>query len=176
MIWVAPLRDAARLAQEHAPSHAVRFRSPGERLKSSFEVEPSSVAPAFLTLEFHDTVEQRAGLKCVELSEVAALLSFCQNQEQSRPLLLYCEAGVSRSPAAAYVIACDRSEPGNERRLATELRAAAPFCTPNARLIALGDQYLQRGGAMVRAIAALGRGVETCWGRPFELKACPRQG
>lgn len=84
-------------------------------------------------------------------------------------MLIQCWAGVSRSPAAAYVIACTLSHEGQEASLARELRLAATFATPNLRLIALADRALGRQGRMIDAIRAIGRGAETSLGRPFTL-------
>lgn len=36
-------------------------------------------------------------------------------------------------------------------------------------IVAHADCLLDRGGAMVRAVEAIGRGAETDWGAPFEL-------
>ena len=52
---------------------------------------------------------------------------------------------------------------------AARLRDAAPTATPNPLIVAHADRLLDRGGAMVRAVEAIGRGAETDWGAPFEL-------
>ena len=85
-----------------------------------------------------------------------------------RPLLIHCWAGISRSCAAAYILACDRN-PGHEQEIAVDLRRRAPFATPNRLMVQLADDMLVRGGRMVDAIDAIGRGAEATWGEPFRL-------
>ena len=44
------------------------------------------------------------------------------------------------------------------------------MATPNARLVAVADDLLGRGGRMSAAIARIGRGAEVTWeNAPFEL-------
>ena len=85
-------------------------------------------------------------------------------------MVIHCFAGVSRSTAAAYIAACALSPKRDEFAVARSLRAASPTATPNARLVALADSALQRGGRMNGAIAAIGRGEECFEGTPFTLE------
>lgn len=123
-----------------------------------------------LRLTFHDIVTARDGLQSVTDTDVARLLAFAAEWPRTAPLLVQCWAGVSRSPAAAYVIACQIAGPGHEERLALRLREVAPFATPNARLVALADEALDRRDAMIVAIDRIGRGAETAMGRTFVLQ------
>ncbi|HEY1073945.1 hypothetical protein [Brevundimonas sp.] len=167
---VAPLHEAAGLMARHQPSHLISLASPGH-------VEARLVDPLShrLDLRFNDIAEPRAGLTPPGEADVAALLAFAASWDGTRPLLVHCWAGVSRSTAAAYVIACARSAPGREAAWAERLRAAAPTATPNPLLVALADRHLHRDGAMSRAVAAIGRGAETAWGAPFELDLTPEK-
>ncbi len=54
--------------------------------------------------------------------------------------------------------------------MARAIRAASPTATPNARLVALADQALERGGRMTAAIVEIGRGEECFEGTPFTLE------
>ena len=74
-----------------------------------------------------------------------------QRPKHQRALLIHCWAGISRSSAAAYAIACDRN-PGFERDIAIELRRRSPSATPNRLMVRLADDLLQRDGRMVEAI------------------------
>ncbi|MFI8681425.1 tyrosine phosphatase family protein [Brevundimonas diminuta] len=158
---VSPLRQVERLLAAHRPSHLVTLASPGA--EAAFEAEHR------LDLRFNDIAAPREGLVAPSLEHVEALLAFAQGWRGARPLLIHCWAGVSRSTAAAYVVACARTAPGREDEWAARLRETAPTATPNPLIVALADRLLDRGGAMVRAAHAIGRGVETYWGAPFEL-------
>lgn len=158
---VSPLPQVERLLAEHRPSHLVTLASPGA--EAAFEAEHR------LDLRFNDIAAPREGLVAPSLEHVEALIEFAQGWNGARPLLIHCWAGVSRSTAAAYVVACARTAPGREGEWAARLRDAAPTATPNPLIVAHADRLLDRGGAMVRAVEAIGRGAETDWGAPFEL-------
>lgn len=161
---VAPLHEVAGMMARHQPSHLISLASPGH-------VDAALVDPPLhrLDLRFNDFAEPREGLTPPTEADVAALLAFAEGWDGARPLLIHCWAGVSRSTAAAYAVACAKSAPGREQVWAERLRLAAPTATPNPLIVALADRLLKRDGAMSRAVAAIGRGAETAWGAPFEL-------
>lgn len=121
-----------------------------------------------VVLTFNDITEPRDGLVAPDETVVSAVLAFGRGAAPDVPLLVHCWAGISRSSAAAYIIACDRN-PGREVELACELRRRAPFATPNRLLVSLADTMLRRGGAMTAAIAAIGRGADAYEGTPYAL-------
>jgi predicted protein tyrosine phosphatase len=101
---------------------------------------------------------------------VRELIAFAGAWDRAEPLLIHCYAGVSRSTAAAFIAACALGPERDEGEIARALRAASPTATPNARLIALADAALDRGGRMIEAVAAIGRGAECFEGEPFALE------
>ncbi|RLQ89209.1 tyrosine phosphatase family protein [Notoacmeibacter ruber] len=140
-------------------------------LSSQAEEPPAELVrrkSVFTRLIFHDIAEPRAGLQMPLASDVRAILKAGRDAlASSEPLAISCFAAVSRSTAAAYIIACDRAGPGREGDLARQLRLRSAEATPNPALIGLADQILERGGAMIEAIAAIGRGAECREGRSF---------
>jgi predicted protein tyrosine phosphatase len=98
------------------------------------------------------------------------LLAFLEEWDRSAPLVIHCYAGVSRSPAAAFVAACALSPRRSEMEIARELRRVSPTATPNRRMVALADERLGRNGRMSAAIAAIGRGTDCYEGTPFALE------
>jgi predicted protein tyrosine phosphatase len=119
-------------------------------------------------LAFHDIVEPIAGLTAPDRNMMQAVLDFGRNALHQRALLIHCWAGISRSSAAAYAIACDRN-PGFERDIAFELRRRSPSATPNRLMVRLADDLLARGGRMVDAIDGIGRGADAREGEPYAL-------
>ena len=111
-------------------------------------------------LRFNDILEPRPGLVAPDAEMVHAIIALGRELPVDATLLVHCFAGVSRSPAAAYVLACAASVRGDELAIAQRLRADSPKATPNALMVSLADEILQRGGAMRAAIAAIGRGVD----------------
>lgn len=166
MIVVCPLEHLDTTAARHRPSHVLTLLSPGH------EADPRREPPCeqHLELYFHDISEAREGLTAPDRRTVRAILDFARSWTEDRPMLIHCWAGISRSSAAAYMIACARN-PGCESDIADELRRRAPFATPNRLMIALADDALQRSGRMVEAIARIGRGADASLGSPYDLPA-----
>jgi predicted protein tyrosine phosphatase len=134
-------------------------------------VRPSEIAPERhlrIAVSDIDTTQDGHVLPCC--THIESLLAFAEDWDQRDPLVIHCYAGVSRSPAAAYIMACALAPRRAESELADELRRASPTATPNRRLIALADEMMGRGGRMVRAISEIGRGADCYEGAPFALE------
>lgn len=157
---VGPVTAVERLLAGAAIDHVLTLVSP--------DAEISSIAVPRTVLRFNDISEPRPGLVAPDAAILAPLFDLPRELAADATLLIHCHAGVSRSTAAAYVLACAHGSPGEEGAWAARLRQASPEATPNALMIALADQALARGGAMVRAIAGIGRGVDCHEGSVFE--------
>ena len=161
-IIVAPLHEVDEAVQLWRPSHMIGLASPGSEVAGPVE------GVQRLQLTFHDIVEPQPGLQPVTEYDVEQLLAFGRSWSRTAPLLIQCWAGVSRSTGAAFAIVCLLSS-SNEDQIARALRLAAPFATPNRRLVALADAALGRQGRMIEAIASIGRGAEVSMGTTFTL-------
>jgi predicted protein tyrosine phosphatase len=164
-LLVCPLSQVETARALHRPSHLISLLSPS----SVDGAWPASVGDEHLRLTFHDIARARKGLVAPNAAKVAQLLDFATEWDATRPMLVHCWAGVSRSTAAAFVIACQHAPERSERDIAQALRAAAPYATPNALVISLADAALCRAGRMSAAIAEIGRGADTFEGALFEL-------
>ncbi len=89
----------------------------------------------------------------------------------SQPMLIHCWAGISRSSATAYILACERNPDVAEGAIANHLRATSPIANPNLRLVALADDMMGRQGRMIDAVRAIGAGELAMENQPFELPA-----
>lgn len=135
---------------------------------------PSSVAEAdHLHLSMHDIVDEQPDLVPPGRAHVEKLLEFAAGWDRTKPLVVHCFAGISRSTAAAFIIAAALSPERDEAELAQALRKASPSATPNARLVAIADELLGRDGRMVSAITSIGRGADAMEGIPFLLEITP---
>lgn len=132
---------------------------------------PSGIAAeAHLVVVFSDIVTELDGHTLPSKSHVEKFLAFVRRWDQTGPLLIHCWAGVSRSPAAAFIAACALLPHRNEAEIAQAIRANSPTATPNARLVAIADAMLGRNGRMIAAIEKIGRGCNCFEGAPFALE------
>jgi predicted protein tyrosine phosphatase len=168
MLIVAPLHHVEGIRSRRQPSHIISLASP---IAGGVAAAPSRSGNT-LSLVFHDITEERAGLVAPDSRAIDAILDFARTWDGARPLLVHCWAGISRSCAAAFILACDANA-GIEPAIAAALRRRAPFATPNRLMVAIADDTLSRGGRMVDAIAAIGRGAEAPHGEPFDFPVRP---
>jgi predicted protein tyrosine phosphatase len=109
------------------------------------------------------------GLVSPKEAHVASVLEHGRAWDVASPLVIHCWAGVSRSTASAFMIACLRNPEIAPLSIASMIRTLSPTATPNRLLTSIADDMLGRHGTMVDAIDEIGRGAD-CWeGTPFEL-------
>ncbi len=166
ILAVCPLSRLDAHLAAHAPSHVVSLLSPTAQAPDIADVER-------LRLAFHDIAEPREGLIAPSAATISDLLAFAGAWDGARPLLLHCYAGVSRSTAAAFILACHFAPGRDEAELAHALRSLSPSATPNPLMVYLADAALGREGRMIAAVQAIGRGAEAFEGEAFAWD--PRQ-
>jgi predicted protein tyrosine phosphatase len=67
-------------------------------------------------------------------------------------ILIHCEAGVSRSSAAALIMYACWLGPGRERDAMARVLAQRPIAVPNRRMVEFADRLLDRGGRLVSVL------------------------
>jgi predicted protein tyrosine phosphatase len=167
VLIVSPLSQVAAVLRARKPSHVLTLLAP--------EAEhPVCGDASHLVLRFNDISAAMNGLIAPSAEMVRKILDFgvawSAVTPPRAPLLIHCFAGISRSTAAAYILACAFSGPGREGALAINLRKASPTATPNSLMIALADEMLGREGRMIRAIQIIDRGAFAAEGVPFDLR------
>jgi predicted protein tyrosine phosphatase len=162
---VCPLAEVEALATERGPSHMLSLLGPALHPPDCLGIAPERR----LHLLFNDIIEPAEGLILPNADHVADLIAFGRTWDRRAPMLVHCWAGISRSTAAAYILACDLAGPGREGLIAKRLRQASPVATPNPLMIELADAALSRDGAMRAAIQRIGRGEMAEVGVPFDL-------
>ncbi|RBP06428.1 putative protein tyrosine phosphatase [Roseiarcus fermentans] len=134
-------------------------------------VRPAEIAPhRHRTIAMSDIITPLPGQVLPDSEHVGDLIDFVRAWDRAEPMVIHCYAGVSRSTAAAFIAACALNPARDEFGIARAIRAASPTATPNARLVALADLQLGRGGRMTAAIAEIGRGEDCLEGVPFALE------
>lgn len=155
MIIVSPLSHARTLVERLQPTRSLSLMAPGQR--ATFE--EGWLPDDRLILAFNDVVQAAADQIAPDEAIMRGIIAFSRGCAPGQNVLVHCWMGVSRSPAAAYVIACARA-PGDERAIADELRRCSPVATPNRLMISIADDLLMRRGRMVDAIDHIGRGCD----------------
>jgi predicted protein tyrosine phosphatase len=131
--------------------------------------------PSAITLDNHlvlamdDISIPLEGYSAPADEHVTELVRFLRGWDRRTPLVMHCYAGISRSTAGAYVAVCALNPHRDEAAIAEELRSASPTASPNTRIVEIADRLLGRRGRMIRAIEAIGRGIEAYEAYPFRL-------
>ncbi len=163
---ISPLSQVELVVKSRAPSHVLTLLAPEGS-------DPYCGKVRHLVLRFNDIKAPADGLIAPGAETVRAILDFgaeWKSAATGAPLLVHCFAGISRSTAAAYILACEFAGPGREESLAQTLRAMSPTATPNSLMIALADTMLAREGRMSAAIEGIARGAFASEGVPFDLR------
>ena len=106
-------------------------------------------------LRFHDDIREAPDREAPQEHHVRKLLDLGQElatmPAPGAHLLVHCHMGVSRSTAAVAIFLAQQN-PGFEHEVFAELRRLRPYSWPNSRMIAMADDFLGRGGALIRAL------------------------
>ena len=68
-------------------------------------------------------------------------------------VLVHCEAGVSRSSAAALIMYACWLGPGREREAMRRVLTQRPIAMPNPRMVEIADRLLEREGRLVAVLS-----------------------
>jgi predicted protein tyrosine phosphatase len=103
-----------------------------------------------LRLLFADTVQVEGG---PTEDDVRQIIEFAESLRMTPArVLIHCEAGISRSSAAALIIYACLLGPGRERDAMERVMAQRPIAQPNRRMVELADRLLGRGGSLAKVI------------------------
>jgi hypothetical protein len=161
------LAEVANVIAARRPSHMVSLLDPAKMIATPLGI----ASHQHLRLEVNDVSAPTGGLVPPTEEVILKLLSFGRSWDETSPMLVHCWAGISRSTAAAFVIACDKSPRTDERRVALAMRRSAPSAAPNRGMVSLADDLMGRGGRLVDAIDALEDYSFIGAGRPFDFAA-----
>ncbi|WP_099866338.1 tyrosine phosphatase family protein [Pararhizobium haloflavum] len=164
-IVVAPLSRIGEVAARYGAGNMISLLGEGHAFHRPGRVP----ADRHLHIGVNDIDKAMSGLVLAQEDHVRAIVEFARRWDRGTPLLVHCWMGISRSPAAALIAALACNPEQDDAALAQRLRRAAPAATPNSRLIAIGDEALGRGGALVAGVAAIGRGADAMEGEPFRF-------
>lgn len=81
---------------------------------------------------------------------IRAIIAFGDSLAPGTKVLVHCMAGISRSSAAAWILAANAA-PGREAEMLRHIRLIRPQAIPNRLMIEIADGLLGAGGRMIRA-------------------------
>ena len=166
MIHVCSLARLHDTVQETGALHIVTLLKHTDRVARPGHILESN----HLVLGMDDITTPLDGYIAPCDEHVEKLITFVRGWDRAKPLVMHCFAGISRSTAGAYVAACALNPARCEQKIAHDIRRLSATATPNARIVWLGDRLLGRGGRMVAAVEAIGRGLIAEEGHPFRLE------
>lgn len=165
VLIVCGLAPLTEVIAARRPSHVITLLDPATLIET-----PRGIAPErHLRLGVNDICEAIEGMTPPDETTISRVLEFGRGWDETAPMVVHCWAGISRSTAAAFALACERSPEVGELEIARMMRAAAPHAYPNRRIVALADDMLGRGGRMVDAVEAIGDNGWVSSGVPFDL-------
>lgn len=165
-IHVCPL---ARLNQTVADTGA-RYVVTAINPWSIPETPPGVDDDNHLRLVINDITEPHQDLVHPEPHHVDRLITFAERWNRDGPLVVHCLAGISRSSASAFIVACALSRGVDEARIANHLREASRTARPNLLMVRHADAILGRDGRMIAAIEALAPALATLEATNFALR------
>jgi len=84
--------------------------------------------------------------------DVAQLIAFARAVMRTGRVLIHCQAGISRSSAAAVIVYAMALGEGREEEAVARVMAQRPIARPNRRMIAIADRLLHLDGKLLAAI------------------------
>lgn len=162
-IVVCPLSQVERLTRQLGVGHILTLLADTTRA-----VTPDGVTD-HLIVHVDDIVAAADTRILPDVSHVQQVIDFARAWDGATPMLVHCFAGISRSTASAFIVACTAQPDRPEAEIADELRAASATASPNRRFVELADRMLHRQGRMVAAIERIGVGEPATEGVPFTL-------
>ena len=165
MIYVCSLARLHATVEQTGARHVVTMLKQIELVTRP----PTIPAENHLHVSVDDIAEPMEGQIHPSEQHVAQLIDFVQRWPRTKPLVVHCYAGISRSTAAAFISACALAPHRDEASIARAIREASHTAYPNPLLVKLADRQLGRGGRMILAVEQIGRGTIAFEGVPFRL-------
>jgi predicted protein tyrosine phosphatase len=165
MLHVCSLSRLHKLVEDTGARHVVTLLKDVNLVR-----RPDTIATTnHLVLGMDDITEPLTGYIAPADDHVTKLIAFVRRWSRTKPLVIHCYAGISRSTAGAFVVACALNPQRDELSIAQALRRASATAAPNLRIVSLADRVLGREGRMTSAIEMIGRAQPTTEAEPFRL-------
>ncbi len=138
MIVVSSIWSIENALETYSPSHVISILNPGAYMKTPKGVKSRD----HFRVEFDDVDVCNPWDKYPTQNHMEQILEFGREHlRKGDPVLVHCTAGVSRSPAAALILAASLTKLSMPE-LVKVLREKAPYSRPNWLMVELGEKLL----------------------------------
>ncbi|EME68563.1 hypothetical protein H261_17713 [Paramagnetospirillum caucaseum] len=161
---ICGLDELADEMEAFDPSHVISILDPNEDHDDPL-VFPESIK--VLSLRFYDlhamggvvgkSLDRQGRNEHPSVDHAQTIIDFGREIPRGGRILCHCWAGISRSTAAGFLLACLHLPAAEAMDLIMELR---PGAVPNRLIIKFADRILGAGGQMVAAIDGQRQGVD----------------
>lgn len=128
--------------------HIISIGAPGDEAPAGYALRSSRIR-----LDFYDVIVETDFEFGPKARHVKTVIDFAQKiQHRDGKLLIHCEAGISRSTAAALTAFAVWLGRGQEQEAVAQVYAARPEAWPNSLFVELTDGLLARDGALLEAL------------------------
>jgi len=155
-IFISSLKEASYLLSSNTWGNKIRYvvsiGSPRENPPAN--LMPKNFRRNVLRLEFDDNPRIEGDIidEGPQLYDMEKLISWGEKSLKTGEIILcHCQAGISRSSAAAFTLHCMDLGPGMETEAKDQVLLSRPIAYPNLRMVSFADFLLERDGAMVNA-------------------------
>lgn len=147
MLVLSSLERVKEAYNKYAPTRVISLLSEDELMPVFEGLDPAHHLKLYVERDACAKTISKAARRRAE-----CIITFGRAWDGQGNILVHCYHGVSRSTAAAYIIACLMQPSMEEAALAQQLRDAAPHADPCPLIVAYADEILHRNGRMLDAI------------------------
>ena len=166
MIHVCSLALLPDVVKTTGASHVITVMADVDKVRRP----PSISADNHLVISMDDINIPVDGFVAPQRGHVEQVLAFGRRWDRAAPLVIHCYAGISRSTASAFAIACALNPERDEFDIALRMRKDSPTAQPNRLIVGHADELLARKGRMIEALNLIGPGDMSIEGRPFRIE------
>lgn len=163
-IIVAPVTHVDKVTKDHDPAYILSLIGADFMPPTPTGYDPNR----HIKLDMQDISTPEPGMIMPGQAHAQKVIEVAQGWDQSKPLLVHCWAGVSRSGAAA-LITLATLYPGREVEAGLHMRACSPWAQPNPALVEEADKLLGARGRLVNAAYKMGPGQVDLHGQPYHI-------
>jgi predicted protein tyrosine phosphatase len=172
MIVVCPYDRVEAAAEKYKPTAAISLLDCADNAPTIKGIAPEQHLKLSLTMAEAEMMSMPCPNK--ECGRIEQIIEFAQKADWGHAVLVHCRLGISRSPAAAYIIQCALAPDRDEVHIAEEMRQLSEAIDPSMMMISVADEVLKRDGRMVNAIDNLSLAEPCIAGDILEIPFLPQ--